>query len=456
MKGDNNISHTYPQCSTTINNNVFHSPKAHSASSLGIITNFASLRDDDNEMPEDQHRDTLLSVNNNSTNINPANHIKSIDSSSSSNSSHSDSSSIKQTFKNVFSIKSKLMTDYNNDTNNRNNLNFQNDINNGSRSNKILNIPAISINNNESLTLSALLPFKSRNVDIEEPRPTIPSPSASPKSSNNQNPNIFKRIISRKALIPKMKAFKRVADEIQVENYPLHDEMQHEMFITTAMKEEEEILSSKSSYSFLLTRNNSDNMLNYDNLKKFEIINKANASWNNKYRRKSSSSLTNSESFKSSSRRGSMTNLNLHLRRASVSSLTPTNTNNSNTPTIDGKLKNKKSKNSVNSFAPVRYNRKRKLSNDDESSDCEEFLSDDGIINNNNSNNTNPNSNNGYSTPTCNPKANPKRRIVSGSVTNSPKSPALDPFPFPSRRNSILMQASLQNASDDFELMSLK
>jgi hypothetical protein len=253
-----------------------------------------------------------------------------------------------------------------------------------------------------------------------------------------------------------MKAFKRISDDMQIESYPLHDEMRHELMITTAMKEEVEILNSESCCSSLLTRkNNSQFLLNYDNLKKFEIINKANESWNNN-RRKSSSSLTNSESFKSLSRHGSLTNINIHnhlnlnKRRNSISSLTPTNTNNSISNTIqnDNYKNSKNDKTSKlrrssshlklsNPFASIKISRKRKMGNyDDVSTDLEENFSDDGGLS------------------SWNPIVNCKRRLVSSSLTNSPKSPALDAFP--SRRNSIMMIHTVQSTSDDFESMSLK
>lgn len=272
------------------------------------------------------------------------------------------------------------------------------------------------------------------------PAPVVPGSATQP--SANSNPNIFKKIISRKAHIPRMKAFKRLADDMQMESYPLDDEIQHELMITTAMKEEDEILNSKSNCASLLSKNKTTQfMLNYDNLKKFEIINKANESWNNN-RRKSSSSLTNSESFRSSSRRGSFTNLlsGSTKRRNSVSSLTPTNTNNSSSTTVMHKTSKHQSKSKTSllslPFSPLKVSRKRKMGNyEDFSTDAEEYFSDDGGVS------------------PWSPMVNTKRRLVGMSVTNSPKSPALDPYP--SRRNSILMQ-SLQSTSDDFESMSLK
>jgi hypothetical protein len=302
--------------------------------------------------------------------------------------------------------------------------------------------------------------------DIDPPKQThtnIPPPQGSTTKvadGSASSPNIFKKIMSRKALLPRMKAFKRISDEMQIESCPLYDEMQHEMIITTAMKEEDEILNSTSSYSLLLQRkNNAQYMLNYDNLKKFEIINKANESWNNhKTRRKSSSSITNSESFRSLSRRGSFTNLNapqhnLLKRKSSASSLTPSDTN---TFTVTAAARDDESRTSSNNLntkrsqlltvplLPHGISRKRKWNYDtttEFSTDVEadadvdvDYLSDD----------TGSNS--------WNPMINNKRRLVSASTTNSPKSPALDPFP--SRRNSILMQ-SLQTANDEFEHMSL-
>lgn len=400
----------------------FNFPKTHSASSLSLIStpnNFAhsSLRNDNDE---------TSSNNNNSHNLHNS-IINAISSSSSDTDSDTEinftkPSCMKSTFNNVFSSKNRqLFPDNNNTTTSTESLE--------------------KVSNPSKETLINSEPLKANNAD------TISTKS----SSRSINPIIFKKLVSKKALLPRMKAFKRISDDMQMETCPLHDEMQHELMITTAMKEDEEVLNSKACCSSLLLRkNNPQYLLNYDNLKKFEIINKANESWNNN-RRKSSSSYTNSEGYASLSRHGSVTNLTLlnPKRRNSLSSLTPTNTNNSATSTIDNNNDNSnnnaKQKNSSksllqlrlsNPFTPLRLSRKRKMGNYDEfSTDIEEYFSDDG----------------GFSPWT--PPINNKRRLVSSSVTNSPKSPALDPFP--SRRNSILIQ-SIQSASDDLESISLK
>ena len=383
--------------------------KSHSASSLSMISNAAPR--EDNDIGGLQHGRVP------GLNQQQLQKVGSCSSSSSSSSPGSapgsgDASRMKNTFINVFSLKSKTGT--------------------GASGASASSDPLFGP---EHAVLPVVLP----------PSAVMPQKEAS-------NPNIFKKIISRKALIPRMKAFKRIANDMQMESYPLDDEMQHELIITTAMKEDDELSNSRSSYSFLLSRkNNSRNMLNQDNLKKFEVINKANESWNNN-RRKSSSSLTNSESHRSNSRQGSMSNasINLHKRKTSVTSLIPTSTNISASTTVADASTTREERGNPgghslhenfdsllsNPFETIRKSRKRKAkAYDDCCTDVEEYLSDDGGVS------------------PWNPMMNCKRRLVSGSVTNSPKSPALDAYP--SRRNSIMMQ-SLQSASDDFEQMSLK
>lgn len=265
----------------------------------------------------------------------------------------------------------------------------------------------------------------------------------SPKTKHDRSsPNVFKKIISRKAMVPKMKAFKRIADDLEVEVSPLHDEIEHERLINSSWNAELFTSNPSAPYSSLLSRDHNLMVLNYDNLKKFEIINKANESWNNN-RRKSSSSMTN-ESYKSLSRRGSFNNLNgagnassIYMRRNSSNTLPQLNIPNQtiapiSTPSNLNRL-SKSMKPLTAPITPINITRKRKLNHDE--TDFEDYLSDDSTIS------------------TWNETFNNKRRLVGASATNSPKSPAIDPFP--SRRNSVLLQ-TLQSASDSMESMSLK
>lgn len=410
--------------------------KSHSASSLRMISNAAPPRED-NEMGGFQQQGQRLQKTGPSYSpSSPSSGVSSLTPSPANRQGAiSNASPMKTSFINVFSLKNRTGVEANTGADMR------------------------VARNEENASFRDPLQFSPEQPML----PAMVSPSATPKEASN--PNIFKKIISRKALIPRMKAFKRIANDMQMESYPLDDEMQHELIITTAMKEDDELADSSSSYSFLLSRkNNPRNMLNQDNLKKFEIINKANESWSHN-RRKSSSSLTNSESYRSNSRRGSMSNvsINLHKRKASVTSLIPLSTSTATANTLIPKDKsdmatmhhdssnwngNESSLSKhdpptpcghsllSNPFENIRKSRKRKAGGyDDCYTDVEEYLSDEGSVS------------------PWNPMMNCKRRLVSGSVTNSPKSPALDPCP--SRRNSIMMQ-SLQSTSDDFEQMSLK
>lgn len=126
-------------------------------------------------------------------------------------------------------------------------------------------------------------------------------PPAGDKPSTG-GPNIFKKMISRKALIPKLKAFKRISDELQVEKSPLDDEIHHELMITSAFKTDNgaNMLKGPGFSNMFLLQN--------DNSKRFEVINKANEAWN-KNRRVSTSSMESSRTMRSISRRDSSTSI---------------------------------------------------------------------------------------------------------------------------------------------------
>ncbi|QPG76539.1 hypothetical protein FOA43_003928 [Brettanomyces nanus] len=100
-------------------------------------------------------------------------------------------------------------------------------------------------------------------------------------SSGKQQPAIFfKKSSSKRSIVPKFKAFRRIADELRVEMFPLDEELAHESMITTALKDEEEVLSGKKLATSLLTARNDPVSIQHDNLKRYEVISKANEAWN--------------------------------------------------------------------------------------------------------------------------------------------------------------------------------
>ncbi|KAG7881380.1 hypothetical protein KL938_003510 [Ogataea parapolymorpha] len=119
-----------------------------------------------------------------------------------------------------------------------------------------------------------------------------PSPNATPAQDSHSpklhpddqldlagvpSPNlVFKKLVSKKRMVPKAKSFKRVVIDLENEFSPLDTEIQHESLVTSALKDEPRVLSSRITTA-LLAR---PSKLNQDNLKKFEIINKANELWN--------------------------------------------------------------------------------------------------------------------------------------------------------------------------------
>ncbi|GME72917.1 unnamed protein product [[Candida] boidinii] len=120
-----------------------------------------------------------------------------------------------------------------------------------------------------------------------------------------KNPNIFfKKVLSRKNLTPQLKAFKRIASELQNETRPLEYEIQHENAITKIIKDEDEILSSPIASTLLNSKLYSPDE---DNLKKYEIITKANEQWNN--HNHNQNQQTQQNNFNNSNR-SQITNLN--------------------------------------------------------------------------------------------------------------------------------------------------
>lgn len=142
---------------------------------------------------------------------------------------------------------------------------------------------------------------------VAPPVLTTTSQSTTSSSAANAGPSIFKKMMSRKALIPKLKAFKRISDELQIENCPLDDEIHHELMITSALNTANPHVQFKGVFGVGAI---GAHTVPPDNVKRFELINKANEAWNKKNRRVSTSSLESARTIKSSaSRRGSVTNL---------------------------------------------------------------------------------------------------------------------------------------------------
>ena len=278
--------------------------------------------------------------------------------------------------------------------------------------NKIIHYPNDNNNNQHN------------NIEvIKEP----PLSSSSSSSVPSGGASIFKKMISRKTLIPKTKAFKRITADMQFEQCPLDEEIHHELLTTIAMREDDLILNyNPHNIHNTQNLNNIQHMQSIQNKHNFELIHKANESWN-KNRRKSTNSI-NSQST----------------------------TNGLNDTIIFNKKPQLQSSKTKSSISIPSLNRKRKRLVDD-------LQTYNDNSNNNNINLTDQGSEHGSCVET-DPETDTetshlswmisnKRRLVSASVTNSPKSPAMEPFP--SRRNSVLF-LSLQSASDELENMSLK
>lgn len=90
----------------------------------------------------------------------------------------------------------------------------------------------------------------------------------SPKESTP----IFKRLVSKSSLKPQLKSFKRITTELQFESIPLHNEINHEKL--TLMSLNSEVITGTSS---LLKEGFKESC---SELSKFDIIKKANESWN--------------------------------------------------------------------------------------------------------------------------------------------------------------------------------
>lgn len=95
--------------------------------------------------------------------------------------------------------------------------------------------------------------------------------------SPKENTPIFKRLISKNSLKPQLKSFRRITAELQHESVPLENEINHEKLILLNLQDEEHFLNKSRL-------NKNDKTINENNhsYKKFDIIKKANESWNQK------------------------------------------------------------------------------------------------------------------------------------------------------------------------------
>lgn len=95
--------------------------------------------------------------------------------------------------------------------------------------------------------------------------------------SPKEHTPIFKRLISKNSLKPQLKSFKRITAELQHESVPLENEVNHEKLILLNLQDEEHFLN-KSRFN----KNEKTILQNNHSYKKFDIIKKANESWNMK------------------------------------------------------------------------------------------------------------------------------------------------------------------------------
>lgn len=95
--------------------------------------------------------------------------------------------------------------------------------------------------------------------------------------SPKENTPIFKRLISKNSLKPQLKSFRRITAELQHESVPLENEINHEKLILLNLQDEEHFLN-KSRFH----KNEKTIKENNHSYKKFDIIKRANESWNSK------------------------------------------------------------------------------------------------------------------------------------------------------------------------------
>lgn len=108
---------------------------------------------------------------------------------------------------------------------------------------------------------------------------TLPVPPVPPKNTMGTAPIFFRKTPSKRQ-VPKLRAFRRIADELQLEMYPMDQELEHESLITAVLKDEDEILSSNQLATSVLAAQNDPSSLQNDSLRRFEVISRANEAWN--------------------------------------------------------------------------------------------------------------------------------------------------------------------------------
>ncbi|KAH3683561.1 hypothetical protein WICPIJ_005457 [Wickerhamomyces pijperi] len=139
-------------------------------------------------------------------------------------------------------------------------------------------LPSLANNKNKFL-------FK-KNWDITSPS-TYSSNSNSATHSTSpgaqvgvENTPIFRRIVSRNSVKPQLKSFRRVSTELFQESLPFENEMNHENLVLLNLKEEEDILNHHAMKRQVVNEEKAASSGEKEN--KFDIIRKANESWNMK------------------------------------------------------------------------------------------------------------------------------------------------------------------------------
>lgn len=109
---------------------------------------------------------------------------------------------------------------------------------------------------------------------------------------------IFKRLVNKSVLKPQLKAFRRITSELQTENVPLDNEINHEKLVLLNLENKEHYLSPS-----LMKKNNKTIEQNNSSYKKFDIIKRANESWNMRKNSNASSNEHEEQEFQEVSQR---------------------------------------------------------------------------------------------------------------------------------------------------------
>jgi hypothetical protein len=97
------------------------------------------------------------------------------------------------------------------------------------------------------------------------------------ESMGESSAPIFKRIVSKSTLKPQLKAFRRITSELQYERVPLENEINYEKLVLLNLEDEAHYMNSTQ-----MKKNDKTIEQNNSSYKKFDIIKKANESWNMK------------------------------------------------------------------------------------------------------------------------------------------------------------------------------